>query len=186
MDAASRIVRAALSHESPIHLVFDDKTSVSFEPSFLGAWNGKEDHYVTLVQSIVKGDACAGAVHRPRTMRLDDCLFAFRPILRDVDAVLDFSEHGTMAFGTFPTMTATKSALCVIGGVKDILLREHEVLRGMCEELRKPQLSISLGCKPGLTSKCIKAGGKRNLFRCRPLPGVTLRFMHSKRFASEM
>ena len=158
MDAASRIVRAALSHESPCHLIFDDKTAVSFEAGFLGAWNGKEDHFVTLLQSMLKGEAFAGALHRPRTTTLRDCLLAFRPILGDVDAVLDFSEHGTMAFGSFPKTTATKSALCVIGGVKDIFQREHELLSEMCKELQKPQLSISLGCKPELTSKCIKAG----------------------------
>ena len=77
----------------------------------------------------------------------------------NIDVVLDFREDGAMVLGGFgeqrPPSRPT-AALCVIGGVRDIHQREHDVLNTICEQLQKPQLSVSLGSKAELTSKCIK------------------------------
>ena len=83
-------------------------------------------------------------------------------MLKGVDIMLDFCEDGAMVLGRFEDQTQSGrafagSALCVIGGVKDIDDREHDALNKACEMLKKPKLSVSLGKKAELTSKCVKA-----------------------------
>ncbi|CAK9056352.1 unnamed protein product [Durusdinium trenchii] len=169
VDAASRIVRAALSCNSQCHLVFEDRTCISIEPHFLlGVWTGTEAHYFELIQSIVKGETYPGVLLQGNSSRmaLKECLSTLIiQQMPNIDVALDFREDGAMVLGGFgeqrPPSRPT-AALCVIGGVRDIHQREHDVLNTICEQLQKPQLSVSLGSKAELTSKCIKAVGEMN------------------------
>lgn len=160
-DAAARIVRAALSYRTICHMVFGDRTRISLQAEFLDTWTGTEAHYIELIQAIAKGQMYEGVSHQPydsgRTS--SESLSAMvHEMLLSADVVLDFREDGSMVIGRFDDAQtpSARSALCVIGGVRDIEQREHGVLNQLCEKLKKPQLSVSLGTRAELTSKCIK------------------------------
>ena len=163
IDAASRIVRAALSHQSDIHLVFEDKTCISVEPEFLGVWTGTEAHYFELMESLVKGQSHQGVLLQPFNRKtLKESLSALIEQMPNIDVVLDFREDGHSVMCSFEQKEQkaprpVTGALCVIGGVRDIHAREHDVLNSLCQQMKKPQVSVSLGAKAELTSKCIKA-----------------------------
>lgn len=175
-DAAARIVRAALSYRTICHMVFGDRTRISLQAEFLDTWTGTEAHYIELIQAIAKGQMYEGVSHQPydsgRTS--SESLSAMvHEMLLSADVVLDFREDGSMVIGRFDDAQtpSARSALCVIGGVRDIEQREHGVLNQLCEKLKKPQLSVSLGTRAELTSKCIKVpcfGWAELCRQCRP------------------
>ena len=134
------------------------------EPEFLKVWSGAESHYCELIQAIARGEEYQGVSHQPynRYVPASDTLSTMvHKMLESVDVMLDFCENGSMVLGRLDDVQTTgqspASALCVIGGVKDIEDSEHAILNDICEKLKKTKRSVSLGIRPELTSKCVKA-----------------------------
>lgn len=139
------------------------------EPEFLKVWSGAESHYCDLIQAVARGEEYQGVSHQPynRYVPASDTLsMMVHKMLESVDVMLDFCENGSMVLGRLDDVQTTgqspASALCVIGGVKDIEDSEHAILNDICEKLNKTKRSVSLGIRPELTSKCVKAVGEMN------------------------
>ena len=159
-DAASRIANAALTHNSDCYIFFEDRTCIMLEPQLLQEWNGTEAMYRELSRAVVADNRIVGARFLNERVGLEEALHGLLArVLVDVQVVLDFREAGHMALGGFETraMGAGTKALCVIGGVRDVRERETEVLTALCARLNVGMLKVSLGERPELTSKCIKA-----------------------------
>ncbi|CAJ1365255.1 unnamed protein product [Effrenium voratum] len=164
-DAASRIANAALTHNSDCYIFFEDRTCIMLEPQLLQEWNGTEAMYRELSRAVVADNRIVGARFLNERVGLEEALHGLLArVLVDVQVVLDFREAGHMALGGFETraMGAGTKALCVIGGVRDVRERETEVLTALCARLNVGMLKVSLGERPELTSKCIKAVGEMN------------------------
>ena len=158
VDASARIARAALQRGSICHIIFEDRISISLSPAFLGegrAWDGHESSYQRLLKNIANGERVPDASFKPKS-HLAEFL---REMLRPVDVALDFRENGALVMGLYQEGSIRpRSALCVIGGVKDLHEEETKVLTQVCKDLNKTRLCVSLGSQAELTSKCTKAG----------------------------
>eukprot|EP00931_Biecheleriopsis_adriatica_P104929 TRINITY_DN79542_c0_g1_i1.p1 TRINITY_DN79542_c0_g1~~TRINITY_DN79542_c0_g1_i1.p1 ORF type:complete len:911 (+),score=183.01 TRINITY_DN79542_c0_g1_i1:49-2733(+) len=169
LDASARIARAALQHGSVCHLLYEDRSRLSLEPSFLGrAWDGSEAKYKDILLSVQAGEDLVGASWEAPEHGgiLRDCL---RPLLRGYDLLLELREEGTVILGDFGTSSSSEGirkqplrTLCVIGGVRDVSPREQEAIQDLCLELKIERHMVSLGPQPELTSKCMKTIGVMN------------------------
>lgn len=162
VDASARIARAALQRASTCHIIFEDRISISLSPAFLGergAWDGTEASYEHLLKDIANEKRVPDASFRPRTQLAE----LLRDMLKPADVALDFRENGALVMGPYQEGSIRpRSALCVIGGVKDLHEEETKVLTQVCKELKKTRLCVSLGSQAELTSKCMKAVGELN------------------------
>ena len=92
-----------------------------------GPWDGREASYQQLLKDIAgdKEKSTPGAIFQPKRYLAD----FLREKLQPVDIVLDFRENGAMILGEFQEgARQPRTALCIIGGVKDIHEEETRVL----------------------------------------------------------
>lgn len=170
VDALARIARAALSDDSPCHLLFEDCTLLSLSPSFAGAgrpwgevFEASEKRFFDLLMQLSRGTYIPGAQWNPPRPR-QHC---FRDlIVGRFGLIMEFREYGNFLLGHSLASSGPGAegagrplprTLCVIGGVRDAFQSEERALEEASPDLWARRCTVSLGLVPELTSKCIKA-----------------------------
>jgi len=179
VDALARVARSVLAAQQTLHVVFDDGTTITFNPGHDCLATAPEHAYdyelgVLLANSRQEHGVafrCGGAVVRharglhAATVQILTSGRERRPLF---SIVLMLRETGSLLWR--PVQEKTRRSLCagsnffstgrlllVLGGVKDMPWKAEQAILQVCEKIGMPLEHVSLGQIPELTSKCIKA-----------------------------